>query len=191
MISTMSSWEVTNVLIQELGFEKSITVIERLQKIDSNESYRSTLANIRRMLGELRITASRGEATASLPIPRPVKRARMKYPRGTVMEWTPKALRILPKRESDTDASELKEQLLIVVDECSVICVRNGHVEHLDMYKTQDSFVQQSTKRMRFDSITISQSEVAAYKHGQRLVNEFGFIVVPEKAQVDHAKRNG
>lgn len=61
----------------------------------------------------------------------------MKFNRGTLLRWTPKAL----NPRSEGSAQRHVDDRMVVLSHDEVMFVRNGVIEQMDMYKTQDSYV--------------------------------------------------
>jgi hypothetical protein len=91
----------------------------------------------------------------------------MKYPRGSYLQWTPKALKLSRERHL--------EDRMIVLSHDEVAMVHKGVVEQLDMYKTQDCYVKLATepcpKGLRVDRLELVRC------NAECLVKEFGFKI--------------
>lgn len=96
----------------------------------------------------------------------------MKYSRGTVLRWTPKAMD--PRREGARRCGH--EDRMIVLSHDEVMFVHCGIVEQMDMYKTQDSYV---TSVGLIETLGLLRVDIAEVKrvNGQTLVKEFGLKV--------------
>lgn len=98
----------------------------------------------------------------------------MKYPRGSYLQWTEKALS--PKREGSSQRS--KDDRMIVISHDEVAFVHKGVVEQLDMYKTHDSYVTLAKEPMP-KGLKVDKAEVLRC-NADVLVKEFGLVVTPD-----------
>jgi hypothetical protein len=94
----------------------------------------------------------------------------MKYPRGTILKWTKKALS--PKREGASQRAS--DDRMVVLSHDEVIWYRDGIVNQLDMYKTQDSYVEPALGEAMPKGLPVDAEEVRRC-NGDILVSEFGF----------------
>lgn len=67
----------------------------------------------------------------------------MKYPRGTVLRWTAKALSSSRAGSSQRNS----EQRMVVVDATTVILYSGSRIEDPAMHKSQDSYVEKSGQK--------------------------------------------
>lgn len=97
----------------------------------------------------------------------------MKFPRGTVLRWTPKALNTKTQGSSQRDPDDR----MVVLSPNEVMFVYNGVIEQLDMYKRKDSYVVSCGRvenvwhRLRVDAAEVKRCGA------ESLVSEFKLIV--------------
>lgn len=96
----------------------------------------------------------------------------MKYPRGTVLKWTKKALD--PKREGASQRTP--DDRMIVLSHDEVMFVHAGIVEQVDVYKTHDSYVEPAADVYPKNYLRIDAAEVKRC-NAQTLVKEFNMKV--------------
>jgi len=96
----------------------------------------------------------------------------MKYSRGTVLQWTPKALNPKTIGASQRNAKDR----MVVISHNEAMFVHNNIIEQMDMYKTHDSYVQPSGEQ-QLNGLVVDRDEVLRVG-GQELVKEFNIKVV-------------
>lgn len=102
----------------------------------------------------------------------------MKYPRGTVLKWTAKALK--PRRSPVTgEGQRHPDDRLVVLTADTMILYRWPRIETTDLLKTQDSFVEPANEPMPpgllYDN-SMTLPSLRAYDDD--LAQEFKFVIV-------------
>jgi len=80
----------------------------------------------------------------------------MKYPVGTLLQFTPKALR------KESKLSNLERLIVIAKNTMMVYDITTSEILYLDMFKTQDSYVELASEGIP-DDLWVRQKELRMY----------------------------